>query len=411
MRLFFISSIFAISFCSCMNFNKSKDNSKTIIPTAKIDSVEIPEKIDSIQESEHAKTDSIIPLNHYYNDISLFIAGIPVDSLSRFSNISKSSEFIQYEKTIETTFSKFRKKKLENLESWRDSTLVDINNSTEDVLYPFSGPDIIYAYSVLPKARNYYLFGLEPVGIIPNIENYKASSLPVLFKTINTSISDNLNLSFFITRKMKVELSAPAIKGTVPILLFFMSRMNLHIQNIVPVHLDESGRIVKSIDSNDNTTTKPFKNGVEISFIRPNENKLSYVYYFSLNINNSGFTSFPRLSMLINSLNNTTTTLVKSSSYCMHAEKYSTIRDLLLNKSDNIIEDDTGIPYSFFDQEVWDINLYGSYSKPISVFKEFIQEDYKKAFQKNADPIDFRFGYSYPSNILVARKKINDLVE
>ena len=99
------------------------------------------------------------------NDISLFIAGLPVDSSSRFNDISKSSEFIQYEKTIETTFSKFRRRKLQNLESWRDSTLIDINNSTEDVLYPFSGPDIIYAYSILPKARNYYLFGLEPVTL------------------------------------------------------------------------------------------------------------------------------------------------------------------------------------------------------------------------------------------------------
>jgi len=410
MKLFFLSSIFAISFCACMNLNnKSKKNSKTVIPIAKIDSIEARAKADSVKI--HAKVDSIIHLNHYYNDISLFIAGMPVDSLSRFNDISKSSEFIQYEKTIATTFSKFRKKKLQNLESWRDSTLIDINNSTEDVLYPFSGPDIIYAYSVLPKARNYYLFGLEPVGIIPDIENYTAKSLPILFKTINTSISDNLNLSFFITRKMKVELSAPAIKGTVPILLFFMSRMNLHIQDIIPVSLDENGAIVKGIDSNENTTTKTFKNGVDISFIRPNENKLSHVYYFSLNINNSGFNNFPRLSMLINSLNNTTTTLVKSSSYCMHAEKYSKIRSLLLNKSDNIIEDDSGIPYSFFDQNVWDMNLYGSYSKPISVFKEFMQQDYKAAFQKNSSPINFRFGYSYPSNILVARKKLNDLGE
>ena len=389
-----------------MNFNnKSKDNSQAITATTKIDTVETETLaiIDSIKIE--TKEESIIPLNHYYNDISLFIAGLSVDSSSRFNDISKSSEFIQYEKTIETTFSKFRKRKLQNLEYWRDSSLVDINNSTEDVLYPFSGPDIIYAYSVLPKAKNYYLFGLEPVGIIPDIENYKASSLPVLFKTINTSISDNLNLSFFITRKMKVELSAPAIKGTVPILLFFMSRMHLHIQNIVPVHIDENGKIVRSSDSIENTTSKTFKNGVEISFIRPNENKLSHVYYFSLNINNSGFNDLPRLSMLINSLNNTTTTLVKSSSYCMHAEKYSTIRNLLINKSDNIIEDDSGIPYSFFDQKDWKVNLYGSYSKPISVFKEFMQEDYKEAFQKSAAPINFRFGYSYPSNILVARKK------
>ncbi len=111
-----------------------------------------------------------------------------------------------------------------------------------------------------------------------------------------------------------------------------MSRMNLHIQDIVPVSLDEHGSIVRDINGNEYTTTKTFKNGVDITFIRPNENKLSHVYYFSLNINNSGFVNSPQLGLFINSLNNKTTTLVKSSSYCMHTEKYSTIRDLLLNK-------------------------------------------------------------------------------
>ena len=339
MKLYFLNFIFLISFCACTNLDdKNKDTSRIEIPVAKIDSVMVQPKVDSI-----------IHLNPYYNDISLFIAGLPIDSLSRFTDISKSSEFIEYGKTIEKTFSRFRRKKMDNLELWRDSTLNDINATTEDVLYPFSGPDIIYAYSILPKARNYYLFGLEPVGIIPNIENYTPGSLPTLFKSINTSISDNLNLSFFITKKMKVELSAPEIKGTVPILLFFMSRMNLHIQDIVPVSLDEDGSIVRDINGNGYTTTKTFKNGVDITFIRPNENKLSHVYYFSLNINNSGFVNSPQLGLFINSLNNKTTTLVKSSSYCMHTEKYATIRDLLLNKSDNIIEDDSGIPYALFN--------------------------------------------------------------
>ena len=96
----------------------------------------------------------------------------------------------------------------------------------------------------------------------------------------------------------------------------------------------------------------------------------------------------------------------------MHDDyKYSTIRDLLLEKSKNIIEDDSGIPYSFFDQNQWKINLYGSYSKPIDVFSSFIQEDYKDAFKLKSEPINFRFGYSYPSNILVARKKAKDVRE
>ena len=39
------------------------------------------------------------------------------------------------------------------------------------------------------------------------------------------------------------------------------------------------------------------------------------------------------------------------------------------------------------------------------VFESFMQEDYKTAFQESSHPINFRFGYSNPSNILVSRKK------
>ena len=91
MKLYFLNFIFLISFCACTNLDdKNKDTSRIEIPVAKIDSVMVQPKVDSI-----------IHLNPYYNDISLFIAGLPIDSLSRFTDISKSSEFIEYGKTIE----------------------------------------------------------------------------------------------------------------------------------------------------------------------------------------------------------------------------------------------------------------------------------------------------------------------
>ena len=101
---------------------------------------------------------------------------------------------------------------------------------------------------------------------------------------------------------------------------------------------------------------------------------------------------------------NNVTTLVKSSSYCMHTDKYADIRELTLNCSDVIVQDDTGIPLNFFDSQQWRIDVYGSYVSPISVFSMHKQQDLKDLIKKSAKAIDFRFGYNYPSNILVGRK-------
>ncbi|MEI6127804.1 MAG: hypothetical protein WCQ99_14755, partial [Pseudomonadota bacterium] len=63
------------------------------------------------------------------------------------------------------------------------------------------------------------------------------------------------------------------------------------------------------------------------------------------------------------------------------------------------------IPYRYFKTATWDIQLYGSYSGPIGMFKKHFEEDLKAAYEKNAKKINFRLGYAPQSNLLLAKKK------
>ena len=96
-------------------------------------------------------------------------------------------------------------------------------------------------YSFLPNAENYFMVALEPVGKIPNIEKID-NNMNSFFGALNNAIRDNLNLSFFITKNMKGQMNNAQIKGTIPALLFFMARMNLHIQDIVPASISKDGK-------------------------------------------------------------------------------------------------------------------------------------------------------------------------
>ena len=70
-----------------------------------------------------------------------------------------------------------------------------------------------------------------------------------------------------------------------------------------------------------------------------------------------------------------------------------------------ILQDDSGIAYKFYDKAKWDITLYGTYEKPIPLFKDFYEADLFDAYKKSAKPVDFRYGYNRKSNFLLAQKK------
>ncbi|MBN2729516.1 MAG: hypothetical protein JXR53_09865 [Bacteroidales bacterium] len=344
-----------------------------------------------------------IVLNYYYDDIARYVAGLPVSDSSELKEYTDKDGWKSYAADLDQNWENFQTSKLDVMKPWIDKELGEINNSTETVFYPFSGPDFAYMYTFLPKAESYYMIALEPVGIIPNIS--KINNSASFFGAMNNAIRDNLNLSFYITKSMKSQMNNEQIKGTLPVLLFFMARMDLHIQNICPATISKDGELVVSETENMKTADKKFTNGVEITFIKPGENKLSKVYYLSVSIRNDGFEALPEAEKYLKSMPEDMTTFVKSSSYCMHEDKYNTIRDICLTHSKYMVQDDSGVPFRFFDKNKWNFNFYGIYTRPIPVFSHFYQEDFKNAFPAEPKRLGFRFGYPEESNIFVAKRK------
>ena len=64
----------------------------------------------------------------------------------------------------------------------------------------------------------------------------------------------------------------------------------------------------------------------------------------------------------------------------MHYSTFSEIRDVVLNSSSFIIEDDTGIPFHYFDDNVWITRLHGVYEKPA---KDFCKNRFQKILKKH----------------------------
>lgn len=378
-------------FASCENTDQTEE---TTLP-------EIQETTETFQK----ETVSDIPTfqDNYYNDVAHFLAGLKGDSInSKFKDFHALESWNDYSTQVNKSWSRFEDRKLSTIKPWVNQNILETGRCGENAFYPFSGPDFTYLNAFLSNAKNYYLFGLEPVGVIPDVNLLEQDSIDQLYAAMNQAIFDNLHLSFFITKKMKEEINNDQVSGTIPVLLFFMARSGKLIENVEALDIDDEGNLV--VMEYQDSIQKPFKKIVRIDFKDHADAPTKSLHYFSMNIANSGFSNSSPLGKFFNALPNDMTTLVKSASYCMHEEKFSDIRDVVLAKSKYLIEDDSGIPFRFFAPEQWNTHCYGSYDEPIEAFSEYQQEDLKTAFEEALE-LPFRFGYDYPSNLLITERK------
>jgi hypothetical protein len=144
--------------------------------------------------------------------------------------------------------------------------------------------------------------------------------------------------------------------------------------------------------------------GVKIVFSEGDRPKQT-LYYFSTNIadgsfERSGFSAF--LTKL-----GRADSLLKSASYLLHKTHFAGVRKLLLDNSETIVQDDSGIPLGYFGARRWRFRAFGHYGGPISIFANFYQPRMTQLFQ-SANPIDFGIGYRWrknESNLIVAEKQ------
>src|SRR5260370_3106011 len=102
------------------------------------------------------------------------------------------------------------------------------------------------------------------------------------------------------------------------------------------------------------------------------------------------------------------TTLLKATLYTIHRVDFSVIRELMLTNSAAILQDDSGIPYHWFQPALWKVSLYGDYDRPYGSFRFLVHAGLPKAYQTSGGkPLGFRIGYGFgriPSNLLLAKR-------
>lgn len=335
------------------------------------------------------------------NDAARFVAGLPVrNENSKLYALTQTGEWKSHARNMEQIWNSFQQTAPKAI-AFSQEELQDINNRCHTLFYPFGGPDFLFSNTFFPDMDTYFLIGLERAGRATEVKHPSVDT----YRLYQNAVSDILNLSFFRTKDMKVELSNDTIDGVVPIITLLMVRADRELVSIKNARLTDDGQF--STENEDGTPITRSTGLMEIKYFRTGSDKLQTLYYLSTDLSNGGLPKNEKLKACIARFGpKTTATFIKSASYLMHEKYFSAIRDAILRSSSAVMQDDSGIPLPYYDPEQWDVTLYGTFYKPIALFSEYPQPELRDAYQVgDPKPLNFRIGYARQSNVQIARKK------
>jgi hypothetical protein len=334
------------------------------------------------------------------NDTARLLAGLPVASDSPLAGLAGDPGWQAHASRFNSMFGEEDRSHLSQVRTFAKERLSPAHDT---LFYFFSGPDALHAVALFPNANTYVMAGLEPPGNIPPLASLSKATLGRTERGMEVALGNLMKLSYFITKNMSNQLRPGPVYGTLPVIYIFLARSGATIEETTFVSVDSAGNEIPG-DPNQKSTAK----GVKIVFSLDGGAKKT-LYYFSTDLANGGVKNSGFLAFCEKQGAGGADAFVKSASYLLHGDNFSTVRNFLLDHTASILQDDTGIPVRFFDRAKWQPQPFGHYTRPIAVFSHNYQPKLAELYNKgNAIPIDFGLGYRWRVNqsslLLVQRK-------
>ena len=336
------------------------------------------------------------------NDIARFLAGMPVPENSPLAPLTRDPAWQEHSGFFEKEFTILNLRELGKLHAWEETYFPEATQPIPVAFYMFSGPDLLYIDQFFPKASVYVLCGKEAMG--PPPDPLRIANLSGALGNLENAMKSSLATTYFITKDMKIDLQQQNLNGVLPILYVFLARADKSIRNVTFGSLSSNGAFQESAPGKKGGSIP----GVRINYTDNQSGDSQTLYYFTTDISDGGIKSNPGFLKFCERFG-TGSSFLKSSSYLMFGEGFATIRNFILEHSNKIVQDDSGIPLAYFNPGKWNLRLFGNYLGPIELFKQHYQAKLQELFaQSGPPPLDFGFGYRWnykEANLMVAERK------
>lgn len=320
------------------------------------------------------------------NDAAAFLAGEPLPNREDHP-LTLGAAWQSHVKTLGKDYDSHQGRVLIPMAEWSAAEVSPAQPAGAVVRYYFSGPDILHAFHMFPTAGTFILCGLEPVGQAPDISALNDANAARALSEVRNALGESIQLSFFRTKDMKEDLQFATFQGTTPLMMIFLAKAGQYVKELEFFKLRNDGTLASQGMDHQGA------NGVRMVFSPRRIKAPKTLYYFSSDLSNGGFEKSGFAKWAAEQPKGSA--YLKAASFLMHDSWFSMVREHLLTHSQQIIQDDSGIPYRFFDANTWDATLYGVYTGPIELFANSQQPDLAAAYARAKHPLPFGTGYKW----------------
>ncbi len=137
---------------------------------------------------------------------------------------------------------------------------------------------------------------------------------------------------------------------------------------------------------------------VAIDFVSAGDERRRTLVYFARDLSDDGLVrQHPELTRYLENLGEWNA-LMKAAVYLLHMEGFTALRNLLLEHTRTLLQDDSGLPLRDLATPEWDLRFFGAYTRTLPVYREWFQEDLAAAFagDPSIPPLPFAIGYHGP---------------
>lgn len=321
------------------------------------------------------------------------------DYLAGKSDAYKSASYADHSGAFNRIWKKGQDLRLNKIRTWGREEFSELCKEPATVFYPFGGADILHSSLFFPCGRNTVMIGLEPPGTIADPAKLSEAARRRYLGAVRQSLFSIIEFSFFRTLAMRDDF-ASVLDGVAPVLVVFLARLDYELLAFKEIRIVSDGRAMTKSAYEELKKTDPSLSavpGVQIFYRTQKEGPVHSVAYFSTDISNTGLEKTPYfLPAIKKQFSDPTIGYLKAASYLMHRDNFSEIRDFILDESEFLLGDSSGIPIQYMKDGRWKLVYYGRYDQPIKLFSVRHQPDLKADFRNKKNDIrDLPIGIGY----------------
>lgn len=365
-------------------------NQDSSAPVVDQDSTLVVPDTTSIQVPEPAQI-----IDTFYDNFAGLYAG-DTNTIKAIIDTTDWPSWMEYSKNFREGFVRADNALRQGVDRWRDSVLNTRIDESLDLVYLFSGPDVLYPRLFFPDAKNVYMCALEPVNVLPDYTSFSVQNVAQYQQSIKAAFENIIGDSYYITSYMSSELRSE-VEGVLPMMLVTAKIKGGTIEEVFFFEPDKEGAI--------DTVENGKANGVSIR-VRYPDNKVQQYLYYSGNIGNEEYAEKPGLNTNANlrayfenfPVHNS---FIKAASYIPHDTRGFSIAVNAIYDSEAIFQDPTGIKCSMVSQDtsrtMYVMGTMKNGCKPLHHFEWITFDCLISYFRNNKELIleepPFKFGY------------------